>query len=89
MDRNDPLYPKRWILYWHGSGDKRGTHVMELRGQDLSYNREIAYLGSGVPWPDKAQPDGLHDAAEIMVREHNLVVDRLRAVLKLDEIAVQ
>lgn len=78
MDRDDPIYPRRWILWWQGSGPKRGTHVMELTARDMSYAREIAYLGAG---GENAQQDGLHDQAEIMVREHNLIVDRLRAAL--------
>lgn len=83
MDRDDPLYPRRWILWWQGSGPQRGTHVMELTGYDMNYAREIAYLGN----PGTDENDPRHVEAEKMVREHNLTVDRLRAALALSEMS--
>jgi hypothetical protein len=71
----DPAYPKRWGIWWQGSGPQRGTHVMEMARFDLSFSREIAYLGAGGENP---QQEGLHDQAEAMVQEHNRIVDQLR-----------
>jgi hypothetical protein len=78
MRIDDPLFPLRWAIWWQGSGPQPGMHVMELTGHDLSYSREIAYLGAGV---DKPQQDHMHAEVEKLVREHNLIVDRLRAAI--------
>lgn len=77
---DDDLWPHRWLIWWHGSGPQRGTHVMELAKNDLGYSGEIAYLGDS----EEAKA-----GAEKLVANHNLIVDRLRAALKLAEICHQ
>lgn len=52
---------------------------MELRKHDLGYAREIAFLGDS---------DEATSAGEKLVREHNIVVARLRAVFELQKLHV-
>lgn len=62
--------PRLWILWWQGSGPQKGDHIMEMDEHDLGYEGEVAWIGQVH-----------HDEADIIIREHNLVVERLRAAL--------
>lgn len=51
---------EKWIVYWHGSGPQRGSHIMRLRPCGYGYDGEIAYLGAES-----------HELADEIVRLHN------------------